>query len=92
MSAVRAILVIAQASFIVFCDLNNLSFLFTLEPLLSSVALNVWESGMKHRLVSDLLLCVRSAPMPIDRYNCHENSRGELGLSPASLFICRGLS
>lgn len=30
--------------------------------------------------------------MPIDRYNCHENSRGELSLSPASLFICRGLS
>lgn len=30
--------------------------------------------------------------MPIDRYNCHENSRVELSQSPASLFICRGLS
>lgn len=30
--------------------------------------------------------------MPIDRYNCHENSRGEFSLSPASLFICRNLS
>lgn len=91
-SAVRAILVIAQAGFIFFCDLSNLSFLFTLEPLLSSVAQNVQESGIKHGLGSDLLLFVRSATMPIDRYNCHENSRGELSLSPASLFICRGLS